>query len=90
MEAVCSTDEGLCTLKPDPEGLIKVTRRLGLPKKYCVFIGDRDDTDGETARKAGMPFLLRKSNPRQPNEFSDYYKLLEDFSRAMSDHETIP
>ncbi|MDJ0734908.1 MAG: HAD family hydrolase [Nostocaceae cyanobacterium] len=55
---VSSTDKNIGRLKPDPKGLLITAEILGVPVKQCLFIGDRDDRDGECARKAGMPYLI--------------------------------
>jgi putative hydrolase of the HAD superfamily len=55
---VCSTDEQVDRLKPHPAGLLFTARELGVPVTNCFFIGDRDDKDGECARRAGMPYLI--------------------------------
>lgn len=47
---------GPAQLKPDPQGYLLAARRLGVPPAACLVIGDRDDTDGEAARRAGMRF----------------------------------
>lgn len=43
-------------LKPAPDGYLLAARRLGVPPEACLVLGDRDDTDGEAARRAGMRF----------------------------------
>jgi HAD superfamily hydrolase (TIGR01549 family) len=43
-------------LKPDPHGYLLAAQRLGVPPAACLVIGDRDDADGEAARRAGMRF----------------------------------
>jgi len=55
---VSSTDKNVCRLKPDPQGLFIATEILGVSVKQCLFIGDRDEKDGECARRAGMPYLI--------------------------------
>lgn len=45
-------------LKPDPEGFKAIARKLGVEPGRVLVIGDRDDTDGEGARRSGMHFLL--------------------------------
>ncbi len=49
-------DGGPRRLKPDPEGYLIAAKRLGVPPAACLVIGDRDDADGEAARRAGMAF----------------------------------
>ena len=43
-------------LKPHPAGYLLAAERLGVPPANCLVIGDRDDADGEAARRAGMGF----------------------------------
>ena len=91
MEVVCSTDEGLCRLKPDPEGLLTVARRLGLPEECCVFIGDREDTDRESAKKAGMPFSSQEKAIQGSRTSSPtIMRLLEEASEAMNGYKDFP
>lgn len=45
-------------LKPCKECFDKVAAMLGLDNSEILIVGDRDDTDGEGARRAGMPFQL--------------------------------
>jgi len=43
-------------MKPDPAGYLEAARQLGVSPEDCLVVGDRDDADGEAARRAGMPF----------------------------------
>lgn len=45
-------------LKPDPAGFLQIARELGVPPGRVLVVGDRDDTDGEGARRSGMGFEL--------------------------------
>lgn len=47
---------GPARLKPEPDGYLLAAERLGLPPERCLVLGDRDDADGEAARRAGMNF----------------------------------
>jgi HAD superfamily hydrolase (TIGR01509 family) len=60
VDTVVSNGEqgGPFNLKPDPEGYLIAANRLGVTPKDCLVIGDRDDADGEAARRAGMQFRL--------------------------------
>jgi HAD superfamily hydrolase (TIGR01549 family) len=73
---VCASDREVNRLKPDPQGLRVTAMKLQKPVTSCLFIGDRDEKDGECARRAGMPYLIlnRKDKPRQ---FVQLYKCLE-------------
>ncbi|HNS99666.1 MAG TPA: HAD-IA family hydrolase [Polyangiaceae bacterium] len=45
-------------LKPSPAGYLEASRRLGIAPAACLVVGDRDDADGEAARRAQMAFRL--------------------------------
>ncbi len=45
-------------LKPHPSGYLAAARALGVEPQACLVIGDREDADGEAARRAGMGFRL--------------------------------
>jgi HAD superfamily hydrolase (TIGR01549 family) len=49
---------GPARLKPAPDGLLAAAAQLGVPQEKCLVIGDRDEVDGEAARRAGMAFRL--------------------------------
>jgi len=74
---VSATDAEVDRLKPDPKGLIVAALKLNTPVKECLFIGDRDDKDGECARRAGMPYLIlnRKRRNCSPNSFNTFTPL---------------
>jgi HAD superfamily hydrolase (TIGR01549 family) len=45
-------------LKPDPAGYLLAAQRLEIAPGRCLVIGDREDADGEAARRAAMAFRL--------------------------------
>jgi FMN phosphatase YigB (HAD superfamily) len=57
-DAVVASGEpgGPRALKPAPEGYLAAATLLGVAPSECLVIGDRDDADGEAARRAGMGF----------------------------------
>lgn len=58
---VCSGEPGgPSQLKPDPEGYLLAAKALGVEPSACLVIGDRQDADGEAAKRAGMGFRLIK------------------------------
>ncbi len=59
-EVVVSNGEpgGPRRLKPDPDGYRRAAEQLGVEPAECLVLGDRDDADGEAARRAGMDFRL--------------------------------
>ena len=52
-----SGDPLIDCLKPDPRGLNNVIERLQLERGEILYVGDRDDRDGECARRAGVAYL---------------------------------
>jgi putative hydrolase of the HAD superfamily len=62
---VSSTDRHVNRLKPHPKGLRAVAEKLGIGVQDCLFIGDRDDRDGECARRLGMNYLILDSRTSQ-------------------------
>jgi FMN phosphatase YigB (HAD superfamily) len=52
----CGEPDGPTELKPSPQGYLLAAQRLGVEPSRCLVIGDRDDADGEAARRAGMDF----------------------------------
>lgn len=65
---VSAVDPDVDRLKPDPRGLRIASERLEADMSDCLFVGDRDDKDGECARRAGMAYHILK-NPRAGNCF---------------------
>ncbi len=55
---VSSTDTAIDALKPNPAGLSYILRHFNVAADECLFIGDRDELDGECARKAGVPYYI--------------------------------
>ena len=53
-----STDTEINAFKPDPKGLLFISNKLNMELKDCLFIGDREDTDGICAKNAGMDYLI--------------------------------
>ena len=43
-------------LKPAKECAEEIAKRLNIPPAHCLFVGDRDDTDGASARAIGAKF----------------------------------
>lgn len=51
-------------LKPSVQVLERFLERAGVPAGDCLMAGDRDDTDGASARAVGMPFILVRGDNR--------------------------
>ena len=71
----CSTDEGIQQLKPSGNAVKRICRQLGIPESETLLIGDRDDTDGQSARLAGVPFL--KVDIQQARKGKFYANMLQ-------------
>lgn len=66
-----AVDPQINALKPNPKGLLYITKFLRVSPQECVMIGDRNEMDGEAARKANMPYLILKQH------FDNYDQLLQ-------------
>ncbi|SMB80502.1 HAD-superfamily hydrolase, subfamily IA, variant 1 [Hymenobacter roseosalivarius DSM 11622] len=71
---VSSTDPEIDRLKPDPKGLLYIANKLEVSPQECLFIGDRQELDGECAINANMPYLIVD---KKPFSSFDFYKQLE-------------
>lgn len=49
---------GINTLKPSKESMQSILRAVSLPAEQLLFLGDREEKDGESARMVGIPFFL--------------------------------
>ncbi len=55
---IASTDREVNAFKPDPKGLFYIINKLDIKKEDCLFIGDREETDGQCAKNAEMDYLI--------------------------------
>lgn len=78
---VCSTDPEIDRMKPDPKGLMYITRQLKVEVADCVFIGDRDELDGACARAANMPYIILEKDAK--GETSLYRQLCEEIQNTL-------
>ena len=82
---VSSTDPEVDRLKPDPKGLLVVMRHLGLRAEQCLFIGDRQEMDGECAERAGMPYMITERAPAKGYRFYlDLHERYEQLKKAKT------
>lgn len=64
VDAQCSAGSlEVGALKPDPAGFLLLARELDVEPAACLVVGDRDDCDGEGARRAGMAFRMVGGRP---------------------------
>lgn len=75
----CATDKEIDRLKPDPRGLLVAVEKLGVSLGECLMVGDRDDRDGECARRAGMPYVIV-----EPDSVDNFYGLLYTMFQSSS------
>lgn len=77
---VSATDPDVDRLKPDPKGLFAVASKLKVSIKDCILIGDRDDRDGECARRAGISYLiLNRRGNHASHEFRCFFEIFQQF-----------
>lgn len=55
-------DPEINRLKPHAAGLNHILTTLQVPAERCLMVGDREDRDGEAARRTGMPFFQIQTN----------------------------
>jgi putative hydrolase of the HAD superfamily len=53
----CSTDAEIHQFKPSGKAIEVICHKMKIRKEAALLVGDREDTDGETARLAGIQFL---------------------------------
>lgn len=70
---VASTDPEIDRLKPDPSALQYIMEKLGVSQDECLFVGDRQELDGECAMNAKMPYLIVE---KKPTDKFDFYENL--------------
>ncbi|WP_207420130.1 HAD family hydrolase [Desertivirga brevis] len=80
---ISSTDPFISRLKPDPKALLYIANKFGLPPSSCLFIGDREELDGQCAMNAGMPYLIIDKKPF--NTFDFYTNLIAEISPASAE-----
>jgi putative hydrolase of the HAD superfamily len=79
---VAATDPEVDCMKPRPEGLARVLELLDVSPDAALMIGDRDERDGETARRLGCPYLLLSRQPEGPQEIAGFADLLRSLPSA--------
>ena len=74
---VSGMDPEVDRLKPHPAGLQRVLDLAGAEPGECVLVGDREERDGASARRLGVPCLIKTSRPGAgPETFQAYRELL--------------
>jgi FMN phosphatase YigB (HAD superfamily) len=71
--------------KPNPNTLKRVTSQMGVDPAASLLIGDRDDRDGEAARRAGMEYLIKTRRKKtDEHSFFSYDDLLRQLNGSGS------
>ena len=74
---VSAVDPEVDRLKPHPRGLQRVLEVAGVDSGAALLIGDRDERDGECARRAGVACLIKTSQPTAKGaHFGDYEEVV--------------
>lgn len=60
---LCATDPEVNAFKPHPRGFLRACEVWGLEPEQVLYVGDRDDVDGEGARAAGLPVVILDEGP---------------------------
>ena len=58
-------DERAIGLKPSPSGLMQILSDLNLKAEQLLMVGDRDEKDGESARRAGVDYVIVHGKKRR-------------------------
>ncbi len=80
----CSTDPEIAHLKPGRRGLEWICKAMNIAPDQALFIGDRDDTDGESARQAGIDYLIINREQAVSGVF--YQQLINQFRSYHAQH----
>lgn len=83
LNGIFSSEDFGC-LKPVKRGFVVVAERLDVTPGECLFIGDREDTDGVGAIESGMDFIQIKTyknmtKEEKPQNFISF----EDFTQQV-------
>ena len=88
---VTATDRDVDRFKPSTVGLQRILQRTGVAPADCLVIGDREDRDGECARRLGARFLLKvRHPPRASGEFRDYAELTRALTAGLQAQPSVP
>jgi len=73
---VSSEEPEINRLKPNPKGLLHLLNIARVPAGNALFVGNREEIDGECARRANVPFLLKVASPsgrrHHMNSYGDF------------------
>ena len=77
--------EELGALKPCPRPFLEIAAALGVEPERCLVVGDRCDTDGEGAEKAGMKFVQIITYKTKTSDFAAGHPVIvwDDFAASI-------
>lgn len=77
--------EDIGALKPCPRPFLEIASALGTEPERCLVVGDRNDTDGEGARLAGMKFVQIVTHKTKTTDFAAGHPVIlwEDFTASV-------
>jgi HAD superfamily hydrolase (TIGR01549 family) len=81
-----SAHEPVCCMKPTKTGLLHICNQFNVAPEKAIYIGDRDDTDGQSARLAGIKFLLVE--PVKARQGIFYKSILNKFNSTNDNNKT--
>jgi phosphoglycolate phosphatase/putative hydrolase of the HAD superfamily len=65
---VSAQDPDVDCFKPNPNGLLKAIRQIGVSADEAIYVGDRPEVDLEAAAAAGVRGVLVGTDHRRPTE----------------------
>ncbi len=69
---VSAQDNEVKLLKPNPQGLKVIIQKSGFSPNETILIGDRDERDGECARRANVDYLIKAMKMKSQNTFINF------------------
>jgi putative hydrolase of the HAD superfamily len=86
---VASTDSHIDRLKPDPTALHYIAQHFNVKPEQCLFIGDREELDGQCAINAGWSYLIVDKKPKRSFNFYQNLEMqLQAAASAVQDSST--
>jgi FMN phosphatase YigB (HAD superfamily) len=83
---IIASNEDYGVLKPHKRPLIDIAEKLNVNTGKVLIVGDRDDTDGESARLAKMSYILISQNGKNHNEniysWQKFHNQIADISKV--------
>jgi HAD superfamily hydrolase (TIGR01549 family) len=87
--SITTSCEASGALKPSPRPFLQIANSWGIAPSQLLVVGDRSDTDGAAAKRAGMDFvrISEQSSPAQGEmnwqNLKVHFEQLPDLSRIV-------